>query len=213
MSMSTTRDRSRLSRRDHICDVALNAFGKYGFDGANVARIAASAGVAQPTIHYHFKTKRALWEAAMMRLGTTLARDAAAQKDVYGFLQPLDKLKATCMLLIEAASTQPVLGQVILSEGQSGGERLEWLLRNVLSNSYYEMQEILENCVQEGLIKPFKTSQLLMLLIGAAVTQFNVSPLVESIFGDDPHSEENVVAFKTMYLEVLFDGLTPEKEQ
>ena len=47
----------------------------------------------------------------------------------------------------------------------------------------------------------------LILLTGAAVTQFNVAPLVSSVFGEDPKSPENVDAFKTMYLDVMFSGL------
>ncbi len=209
--MSTTK--STLSSKDQICETALIAFGKYGYDGANVSKIAADAGVSQPNVHYHFKSKRALWEASMLHLGKSLERDVAAQKELYGLLTPLDKLKASCLVLIEDAANRPVLGQVILSEGQSGGERLDWLLRNVLSGMYYEFAETVEICVRENLIKPFVPHQLLMFLIGAAVTQFNVSPLVTAVFGDDPRAPENVSMFKDMYLEILFDGIVLRQEE
>lgn len=204
--------KSNVSSKEHICETALLAFGKYGYEGANISKIAADAGVSQPNVHYHFKSKRALWEASMLYLGASLQRDVAAQRDLYGLLAPIDKLKASCLLLIEDASKRPVLGQVILSEGQSGGERLDWLLEHVLSGMYYEFQATIETCIREGLIKPFQPPQLLMFLIGAAVTQFNVSPLVQSVFGQDPRAPENVAAFKDMYLDILFDGITIKKE-
>lgn len=199
--------KSNLSSKEQICDVALIAFGKFGYDGANISKIASEAGVSQPNVHYHFKNKRALWEASMLHLGATLRQDIAAQKEIYGLLSPLDKLKASCLLLIEDAARRPVLGQVILAEGQSGGERLDWLLKNVLSNIYFELQESVQTCIQDDLIKPFQPHQILMFLIGAAVTLFNVSPLVQSVFGQDPRAPENVSAFKELYLEVLFDGI------
>jgi len=205
--------KSKTSSKDHICEVALATFARLGYGGANVAQIAADAGVSQPTIHYHFKSKRALWEAAMHQLGASLTSSRQSQQELYGFLSPLDKLKAACVLLIEEASRGPVLGQVILSEGQAGGERLEWLLRNVLFDVYQDFLEVVETCVHEGLIKPYKGSHLLMLLTGAAVTQFNVSPLVSSVFGEDPREQKNVTAFKEMYLDVLFAGLTINKEE
>ena len=204
---------SNLTSKDHICEVALIAFGKFGYSGANITKIAADAGVSQPNVHYHFKSKRDLWEASMRHLGASLERDIAAQQELYGLLSPLDKLKASCLLLIENAVNRPVLGQVILNEGTSGGERLDWLLRNVLSGMYYDLQEAVEACVQEGLIKSFKPYQLLMFLIGAAVTQFNVAPLVHSVFGEDPLTTENVADFKAMYLEILFNGLMCEEQE
>lgn len=193
--------------RIRICRAALEAFAQYGYDGAGVSLIAERAGVSQPSVHYHFKSKRMLWEAAMLQLADMLASDRRAQSTFADFLSPLDKLRATCALLIENAATRPVLGQVILSEGQTGGERLDWLLRHVLSDIYYEFLELVETCVQEKLIKPYKPTQILMLLTGAAVTQFNVAPLVRSVFGEDPKSPDNVEAFKQMYLDVLFSGL------
>ena len=105
------------------------------------------------------------------------------------------------------SAINPVVGEIILSEGQTGGERLDWLLRNVLSEVYYEFLEIVDTCVRDKLIKPYKPSHLLMLLTGAAVTQFNVAPLVSSVFGEDPKSPDKVGAFKQMYLDVIFSGL------
>ena len=204
---------AKRSSRERICEAALSAFAKHGFDGVGVTKIASDAGVSQPTIHYHFKTKRALWEAAMMQLGVSLERTRSVQNELYGFLPPLEKLKATCALLIEDAATRPVLGQIILSEGQAGGKRLEWLLRHVLSDTYYEFQETIEACIRGGLIKPYQPAQILMLLTGAAVTQFNVSPLVAAVFGDNPHARQNVDAFKAMYLDIIFTGLIVNKEE
>ena len=198
---------SKHSGRSRSCLAALEAFAQHGYDGAGVSLIAERAGVSQPSIHYHFKSKRMLWEAAMLQLAEMIDVDRRAQAKFAEFLSPLDKLKATCTILIENAASNPVLGQIILSEGQTGGERLDWLLRHVLSDVYYEFLEIIETCVQDGVIKPYKPSHVLILLTGAAVTQFNVAPLVSSVFGDDPKSPDNVDAYKAMYLDVIFSGL------
>lgn len=198
---------SAATGKARICRAALEAFAQYGYDGAGVTLIAEQAGVSQPSIHYHFKSKRMLWEAAMRELGALIAADQQARAPLAEALPPLDQLRAACALLIDTAATRPVLGQVILSEGQTGGERLDWLLRNVLSETYYDFLEIIETCVRDGLMKPYSPTQILMLLTGAAVTQFNVAPLVRSVFGEDPKSPDNVERFKQMYLDVMFSGL------
>ena len=54
-------------RYDAILDAALVAFSKNGFDGTGLREIARLAGVAQPTINYHFKTKVRLFEAVVLR--------------------------------------------------------------------------------------------------------------------------------------------------
>ena len=56
-------------------------------------------------------------------------------------------------------------------------------------------------------LDPARAAEILMLLTGAAVTQFNVAPLVGSVFGEDPKTPDNVEAFKQMYLDVMFSGL------
>ena len=55
------------STRDHILDVALEAFSELGFDGASTRTIAARVGVNQGLIPYYFGTKETLWREAVDR--------------------------------------------------------------------------------------------------------------------------------------------------
>lgn len=67
---------------DAILDAALEAFALRGFDGAGLREIAKIAGVAQPTINYHFKSKDALFKAIVERgaiLSTTRRMAVLAQ--------------------------------------------------------------------------------------------------------------------------------------
>ena len=53
--------------RDDILDAAERLFARRGFDGVSTATIAKAAGVSQSQIHYHFDTKKKLWEAVFQR--------------------------------------------------------------------------------------------------------------------------------------------------
>lgn len=55
-----------------ILDAAERVFGTHGFDGASMREIAQGAEVAQALLHYHFKTKEALYDAVFERRASTI---------------------------------------------------------------------------------------------------------------------------------------------
>ena len=65
--MPTTRRYDPEAAREDILDSAERLFAAKGFDGVSTAAIAKEAGVSQSQIHYHFDTKRKLWEKVFER--------------------------------------------------------------------------------------------------------------------------------------------------
>src|SRR5690348_14052005 len=70
-STATTAAKSRVTRpsadatRDRIVAAATDLFAERSFDGATTREIAARAGVTQPLLNYHFRSKDELWRAAV----------------------------------------------------------------------------------------------------------------------------------------------------
>ena len=70
---------ARLSRpsadptRERILAAALDLFSERSFEGATTREIAGRAGVTQPLLNYHFRSKDALWRAAVDALFDTLS--------------------------------------------------------------------------------------------------------------------------------------------
>ncbi|HXY46224.1 MAG TPA: helix-turn-helix domain-containing protein, partial [Acidimicrobiales bacterium] len=54
--------------RERILAAALDLFSELSFDGASTRDIAARAGVTQPLLNYHFRSKDELWRAGVDRL-------------------------------------------------------------------------------------------------------------------------------------------------
>lgn len=52
-------------RKKQIVDVTLDLIGKYGIQGATTARIAAAAGVAEPTLYRHFGSRKGILLAVL----------------------------------------------------------------------------------------------------------------------------------------------------
>ena len=57
MAITGVREAQRLETRARVFDAALTEFGRSGLAGADVAAIAAAAGVARGTFYFHFPTK------------------------------------------------------------------------------------------------------------------------------------------------------------
>ena len=55
------------ARQDAILDAAEQVFAAAGYEGAKLREIAERAGVAQGLIHYHFRSKEALFESLVAR--------------------------------------------------------------------------------------------------------------------------------------------------
>ncbi|MEM1053334.1 MAG: TetR/AcrR family transcriptional regulator [Pseudomonadota bacterium] len=206
MGVAQRKDR-KIDARTRICRAGLAEFATKGFDGANLVSIAADAEVSQPNIHYHFKTKLDLWRAAMLYLGQTLERDRETLRCANSLLDPLAQLKLATLGILETAARSPEFGRIILAEGQVSSERLEWLMNEVFGEFYAEYLELINRCIADGLIKPYRPHHIVMLLHGAAVTQFNVAPLVANMFAEDVREPDNVAAFRKLYLDVIFSGL------
>ena len=51
--------------RDRILAAAIDLFSERSFDGATTREIAARAGVTQPLLNYHYRSKDELWRAAV----------------------------------------------------------------------------------------------------------------------------------------------------
>ena len=56
-------------RREQLLDVAAHLFASRGYAGATTAQIASEAGVTEPIIYRHFKSKRDLFVALIERTG------------------------------------------------------------------------------------------------------------------------------------------------
>jgi len=82
MAGMAVRTRARMTgseRRDHILEVAVEAFAARGYDATSVGDIAAAAGITKPVLYDHFASKHDLFVALMETIRDELtARGAAA---------------------------------------------------------------------------------------------------------------------------------------
>ncbi len=77
-------------RREQLLETASTLFAQYGFAGATTAQIARAAGVTEPIIYRHFKSKRDLFVALIERASD--ATIALWEEEVGSVDAPADRL-------------------------------------------------------------------------------------------------------------------------
>jgi AcrR family transcriptional regulator len=94
--------------RERLLEAAARCVAREGLAGANVAAVAAEAGVSRPTVYRYFADRQALVEATLMHAGRDLATRLGAQ--LRRFRAPSEMaVEAVCFVLQEIPR-EPVLG-------------------------------------------------------------------------------------------------------
>src|SRR5690349_24612812 len=81
------------STRDRIVAAATDLFAERSFDGATTREIAARAGVTQPLLNYHFRSKEELWREAVDALFASLGAAMTAHLEEVRGLDELTTAK------------------------------------------------------------------------------------------------------------------------
>jgi TetR/AcrR family transcriptional regulator len=138
--------------REAVLAAGAALFAEAGFAGATTAAIAARAGVNKAAIHYHFGTKRRLYEA-IVREGFTafLARLAPLR----GSNRPApERLRRFVEAYAETAGRRPAFVRMFLREVITGGARIPSEVLGYLRGVLALVREIVEAGVRRGEFRP-----------------------------------------------------------
>jgi AcrR family transcriptional regulator len=116
---------TRRNSRQLILQAAGREFGRHGFAGARVDRIAGAAGVNKQLIFYYFRSKAGLFEAILRSLAETIISaapaDAAHEPAPAPDIAPLEQLRATIRRVWETFTAQADLLRAGLLAGRADG--------------------------------------------------------------------------------------------
>jgi AcrR family transcriptional regulator len=105
------REAQRLQTRARVFDAAVAEFGRSGLAGADVAAIAATAGVARGTFYFHFPTK----EHVLVELERAEEAKIVATLDTRA-TTPGDLLSLFTMLIRQVLAAEERLGPVVFRD-------------------------------------------------------------------------------------------------
>lgn len=162
--------------RESILSASLQAFARYGYDGASMPQIAKLAQVAPPLIHYYFGSKDNLWRETIEHSLGKLRREAAAIRSATRALAPLDQLRAMLQAHAHFAAHWPDHFFMILAEARSDGDRYAWVQENYTGVLFEDLLDIMKDAQAKGQIRDINIEQLALLLIGGMLVFFTVYP-------------------------------------
>jgi len=153
-----------VSRRDRILQAAIQAFATRGFHGASTREIAELAGVTDPLLFYHFKSKADLYLAAVQdqieKLRDGLARESAGVTDVRERLRSFVTIYLAYFLDYEPGLT------VTLRELQGvPPDTADAIARDHRVAIIERLEEILESGVEQSVLRPLNIRMCALAII------------------------------------------------
>jgi len=188
-----------MNSREAILSASLQAFARYGYDGASMPQIAKLAQVAPPLIHYYYGSKDNLWRETIEHSLGKLRRETIAIRTATRALAPLDQLRAMLQAHAHFAAHWPDHFFMIIAEARSDGDRYAWVHENYTGILFDDVVAILREARERGQIRDTNVEQLALMLIGGLLLYFTVYPARPQEAERDKLADE--------YTEMMFDLL------
>jgi AcrR family transcriptional regulator len=195
--------------REEILDAALEALGAVGYDAMSVRELTRRLGVSHNLVHHYFRSKTALWRAAIDRafgtVGAELAKSfsaAPAEADV------LTSLRRAMVTFVTVTARFPANGHIIVREGAIGGPRLDHLYTRYVAPNLEPWRVLLAQAQREGKIRAdLDVRALFFLLTDGGAGPYTSQALARRIGGPDPRRPEAIRAHAELVADVLMRGI------
>lgn len=190
--------------RERILAAALDLFSELSFDGATTRDIAARAGVTQPLLNYHFRSKDELWRAAVDGLFEALERALSSRADG---LRGVDEVTVARLLVREFvyfSASHPQLHRIITQECKNDGPRMDWLVERHIRPLYESTTALFARLVEQGYLPDIPTAHLYYIVTGAGPTMFVLAPECRRLTGIDPEAPEVIEAHADAVTALIF---------
>jgi TetR/AcrR family transcriptional regulator len=178
--------------RAKILEGATQEFAELGFNGATTRSIAQRSGVRHALVIYHFETKLGAWQAVMRK--TIAWFEEAFQKRLKGLdgVDDVTTLKLLQADFIRMAAVHPELHWLMSHEAGHGGERLDWLLDNLLGGTGGMLTTLIAAVQKQGCYVEGNPYHLYYAFLGAAARIFMLAAEAEKFIGRSPFDPEFV---------------------
>ena len=210
MQESTTKPRVRVARpsakptRDRIVAAATDLFSERSFDGATTREIAARAGVTQPLLNYHFRSKEELWQAAVDSLFVLLNRTLDERTTGLRGVDEVTSAKLRVREFITFSARNPQLHRIIMQESKTDGPRMDYLVDRHVRPIYERTIELFEALARKGAVPPIPATHLYYILTGAGPTMFVLAPECRRLSSLDPSDDAVIEAHANAVCLLLF---------
>jgi AcrR family transcriptional regulator len=203
-------------RKTTLVEEAIRQFGREGYNGASLDRIATGVGVRKQTLLYYFPTKDALLEACLSAAGERLVLEIALAlegKETYW-----DRAEAVIHSVFSLAEEWPEFPMFVREAGRLGPDAFA-RFAGVLDPLRRRAIDFLQSGMDTGEIRKQDPAMLLFTLYTGVVGSLTEASVLNVVVGADKgraslkRREKEVVAFVRAALQPPFgDGSSNEVE-
>jgi TetR/AcrR family transcriptional regulator len=190
--------------RDRIVAAAADLFSERSFDGATTREIAARAGVTQPLLHYHFRSKDDLWRSAVDSLFARLQETMRARARGLRGVDEVTSAKLRVHEFVTFSARNPQLHRIIMQESKADGPRMDYLVDRHVRTIYEQTIAMFESLAARGAMPAIPATHLYYILTGAGPTMFVLAPECRRLSALDPTDDAVVEAHADAVCRLLF---------
>jgi len=188
---ATTPTRTQTERADQtrtrILDAAIREFSENGLAGARTEQIAEAAGVNKALLYYYFRSKEALYEAALGSIAegvraTSLAvldaNASAGERFLRSVLDHFDRIHSNWRF-------QSLMQQEMMRLHRGEDHALTPLVETIFKPLTARLQEVIDEGIATDELIAVDSQQIRYAALGANVFYFLSAPLMGMITGTD----------------------------
>ncbi len=190
--------------RERILAAALDLFSDRSFEGATTREIAARAGVTQPLLNYHFRSKDELWTAAVDGLFGELNQMLTSRLEGLRGVDELLIAKLIVREFIYFSAAHPQLHRIITQECKVDDVRMDWLVDHHIRPLYEMTVSLFSRLVERGEMVSIPAAHLYYIITGAGATIFVLAPECRRLSGFDPQTREAIETHADAVITILF---------
>lgn len=200
--------------RSRILDAAIREFSENGLAGARTEQIAEAAGVNKALLYYYFKSKEALYAAALesiaegVRASSLAVLDtgsSAGERFLRSALDHFDRIHTNWRF-------QSLMQQEMVRLHRGEAHALTPLVETVFKPLTARMQEVIGEGMATGELIPVDPSQIRYSALGANVLYYLSAPLMRMVTGNDPLERSELELRRKLTVEFLGQSIFTDRE-
>jgi TetR/AcrR family transcriptional regulator len=217
--LTTPSTRSQAERADltraRILDAAVQQFSASGLAGARTEQIAEAAGVNKALLYYYFKSKEALYAAALERVFEDVQASSYAVLDA-------DASAGERFLLIvlnnfdrsySHPSMRTLMQQEMVRLHRGEENRLAPMAERFFKPMWVKVDQVLEEGIRSGELIQVDPTQMRYAALGANVFYFLSAPLARLAYGSDPLALDELAVRRKAVMEFLGQAIFVDRER
>ncbi|WP_194266250.1 TetR/AcrR family transcriptional regulator [Dechloromonas sp. H13] len=176
---------------DGLLTAALSSFTCHGFDGVSLRTIANAAGFNVSMVSHHFGSKADLWQAVVDAIVQDHQDTLLELKELNAPDRPLTiRVMEALNLLIDRLAERPEIIMFVTREISNPGERLDYLVEQLLRPSTEACVPLWNEAMDAGLLRRVNPVIFHLGLFGSLAMILASRPIVARLGGGDMGIEQ-----------------------